>query len=234
MLGFYSAWAGPENRVCERDGIQKRNVVSLGYSRDGFHFARPTHQPFMDVNETEGAWNWGNMQSINGVPLIVGDSLYFYSSGRRLSKIMWDSHTSTGLATLRRDGFVSMQAGKAEGYLTTEKLMFDGKYLFVNADVKSKKGALCVELLDEDDKPIPGFTKKDCVVMKKQNSTKQMITWKNKKELSELAGRNIRIKFYLTDGDLYAFWVSPWESGESRGYTSGGGPGLNPSGMDIK
>lgn len=234
MLGFYSAWAGPENRVCERDGIQKRNVVSLGYSRDGFHFARPTHQPFMDVNETEGAWNWGNMQSINGVPLIVGDSLYFYSSGRRLSKIMWDSHTSTGLATLRRDGFVSMQAGKAEGYLTTEKLMFDGKYLFVNADVKSKKGTLCVELLDEDDKPIPGFTKKDCIVMKKQNSTKQMITWKNKKELSELAGRNIRIKFYLTEGDLYAFWVSPWESGESRGYTSGGGPGLNPSGRDVK
>ena len=77
MLGFYSAWAGPENRVCEKDGIQKRNVISLGYSRDGFHFSRPTHQPFMNVNETEGAWNWGNMQSVAGVPLIVGDSLYF-------------------------------------------------------------------------------------------------------------------------------------------------------------
>lgn len=65
MLGFYSAWAGPENRVCERDGIQKRNIISLGYSRDGFHFSRPTHQPFMNVNETDGAWNWGNMQSVN-------------------------------------------------------------------------------------------------------------------------------------------------------------------------
>lgn len=59
MLGFYSAWAGPENRVCEKDGIQKRNVISLGYSRDGFHFSRPTHQPFMNVNETEGAWELG-------------------------------------------------------------------------------------------------------------------------------------------------------------------------------
>lgn len=55
MLGFYSAWAGPENRVCEKDGIQKRNVLSLGYSRDGFHFHRPTHQAFMNVNESEGA-----------------------------------------------------------------------------------------------------------------------------------------------------------------------------------
>ena len=232
MLGLYSAWCGPENDVCKRDGIQKRNVVSLGYSRDGFHFSRPTHEAFMDVNETEGAWNWGNMQSINGVPLIVGDSLYFYSSGRRLNKIMWDSYTSTGLATLRRDGFVSMRAGKEEGYLTTEKLSFDGQYFFVNADVKAKKAELAVELLDEQGTPIPGFTKKDCVVMKKADSTKQMVTWKGHADLSSLKGKTIRAKFYLKNGDLYAFWISPWQSGESRGYTAGGGPGLNASGID--
>ena len=75
------------------------------------------------------------MQSINGVPLIVGDSLYFYSSGRQRNKIMWDSYTSTGLATLRRDGFVSMHGDK-DGYLLTEKVRFDGKHLFINADVK--------------------------------------------------------------------------------------------------
>ena len=63
---------------------------------------------------------------------------------------MWDSYTSTGLATLRRDGFVSMRAGKEEGFLTTEKLSFDGKYLFVNADVKNKKASLAVEVLDEN------------------------------------------------------------------------------------
>ena len=232
MLGLYSAWCGPENDICKRDGIQKRNVVSLGYSRDGFHFSRPTHEAFMDVNETEGAWNWGNMQSINGVPLIVGDSLYFYSSGRRLNKIMWDSYTSTGLATLRRDGFVSMRAGREEGTLTTEKLSFDGKYFFVNADVKAKKAQLAVELLDEQGTPIPGFTKKDCVVMKKADSTKQLVTWKNNADLSSLRGKVIRAKFYLTNGDLYAFWISPWQSGESRGYTAGGGPGLNACGVD--
>ena len=196
------------------------------------HFSRPTHEAFMDVNETEGAWNWGNMQSINGVPLIVGDSLYFYSSGRRLNKIMWDSYTSTGLATLRRDGFVSMRAGREEGTLTTEKLSFDGKYFFVNADVKAKKAQLAVELLDEQGTPIPGFTKKDCVVMKKADSTKQLVTWKNNADLSSLKGKVIRAKFYLTNGDLYAFWISPWQSGESRGYTAGGGPGLNACGVD--
>lgn len=234
LLGFYSAWAGPENRVCEAEGIQKRNIISLGYSRDGFYFYRPTHQPFMNVNETDGAWNWGNMQSINGVPLIVGDSLYFYASGRRLSNIMWDSHTSTGLATLRRDGFVSMRSGKREGFLTTERLSFSGKYLFVNVNLHGRKSSLVVEVLDANGSPVPGFTKKECIPLKQINSTKQMLTWRNKKDLSELSGKELRLKFYLAEGDLYAFWISPWNSGESRGYTAGGGPGLDPSGIDTR
>jgi hypothetical protein len=229
MLGFYSVWQGPENNIAGELGIQKRNEVLLGYSRDGFHFYRPTHKPFMGVNETKGAWNWGNMQSVNGVPIIVGDSLYFYSSGRRLNDIMWDGFTSTGLATLRRDGFVSLKAASS-GFIETRNLKFDGKYFFVNADIK---GSLKVEILDSEGKVIKGFSKEDCITMN-NNSTKQKITWKNKENLSSLIGKTVRFKFYLTQGDLYSFWVSPWESGESRGYTSGGGPDLSPTGKDIK
>ena len=234
MLGFYSQWQGPENHIARGLMIPKRNEIMLGYSRDGFHFARPSHSPFMPVNETDGAWNYGNMQSVNGVPLIVGDSLYIYSSGRSKNGVWWDAGVSTGLATLRRDGFVSMRAGNKEGFLTTEKLSFDGKYFFVNADVKAKGAQLKVELLDADGNPIPGFTKRDCIVMRGADKTKQLITWKGKQDLTELQGRTIRAKFYLTRGDLYAFWVSPWTSGESRGYTGGGGPGLNASGIDTK
>lgn len=234
MLGFYSQWQGPENHIARGLMIPKRNEIMLGYSRDGFHFARPSHSPFMPVNETDGAWNYGNMQSVNGVPLIVGDSLYVYSSGRSKNGVWWDAGVSTGLATLRRDGFVSMRAENKEGFLTTEKLSFDGKYFFVNADVKARGAQLKVELLDEAGNPIPGFTKRDCVVMRGADKTKQQITWKGKQDLTELVGRTIRAKFYLTRGDLYAFWISPWTSGESRGFTAGGGPGLNASGIDIK
>ena len=183
----------------------------------------------MAVNETEGAWNWGNMQSINGVPLVVGDSLYFYSSGRQRNKIMWDSYTSTGLATLRRDGFVSMHGDK-DGYLLTEKIQFDGTYLFVNADVK---GTLAVEILDADGKTLEGFTKKDCVTVKKTDQTKLLITWKKQQDVASLTGKVVRLKFYLNHADIYAFWISPWETGESRGYTGGGGPGLSANGIDI-
>lgn len=232
MLGQYAVWQGPENNICGKLGIQKRNEICLGYSRDGFHFARPSHVPFMANDTTDGAWNWGNMQSVGGVPLIVGDSLYFYCSGRRLNDIMWDSYTSTGLAKLRRDGFVSMHAGKDEGTLVTEPVNFDGKYLFVNADVPSKKSLLLVEVLDVDGNPVKGFTKTDCKGLRKTDSTKAMITWKDNADLTTLAGKPVRLKFYLRDGDLYSFWISPWRSGESRGYTAGGGPGLSPTGID--
>ena len=37
----------------------------------------------------------------------------------------------------------------------------------------------------------------------------------------------------MTDGDLYSFWISDAQTGKSRGYTGGGGPGFDTSGMDI-
>ena len=220
LLGQYSVWQGPENHICEALGIQKRNEILLGYSRDGFHFSRPSHEPFLGVDETPGAWNWGNMQSVGGTPLIVGDSLYFYTSGRRLNNIMWDSYTSTGLATLRRDGFVSRRAGSEPRSLTTEKITFDGRWLFVNADVK---GSLQAEVLDAGGKVLCTLEKVEGV-----NATKLLLG-----DLKRFAGKSVRLRFTMTDGDLYAFWVSPWESGESRGFTAGGGPGLSPGGEDI-
>ena len=145
---------------------------------------------------------------------------------------MWDSYTSTGLAKLRRDGFVSMNAGKKEGQLVTEPVMFDGEYLFVNVDVNNKKSCLAVEVLDKDGNPIKGFGKTECNILKRTDTTKSMITWKNNKSMKSIANKPVRLKFYLTDGDLYSFWISPWESGESRGYTAGGGPGLSATGID--
>lgn len=234
MLGQYAVWQGPENNICEKLGVQKRNEICLGYSRDGFHFSRPTHVPFLANDTTDGAWNWGNMQSIGGVPLIVGDSLYFYCSGRRLNDIMWDSYTSTGLAKLRRDGFVSMGTnGAKQGSLTTEPISFDGEYLFVNADLGSKGAEMTVEVLDADGNPIPEFSDKNAVAMKKLNSTKQLVSWKGSDSLAALKNRPVRLRFNLTKGgELYSFWVSPWKTGESRGYTAGGGPGLSPTGVD--
>lgn len=233
LLGYFTVWQGPENDACDSLMVQKRNEVLVGFSQDGFRWDREFKVPFLPVSDDFYAWNAGNVQSVAGCPLIVGDSLYFYMSGRRNTKPEHDSNFSTGLAMLRRDGFVSAKAGKEEGFLVTKEFIVEDEYLFVNAAVCGEKASLSVELLDKELHPIQGFTRKDCLGMKKEDCTKFLITWKGHANMASLKGTPIRLKFYLKNADLYSFWLSPWRSGESGGYTAGGGPGLNRTGRDV-
>ncbi|HZT78843.1 MAG TPA: hypothetical protein VFA26_01370 [Gemmataceae bacterium] len=218
LLGLFTIWRGqPRDRA-------KPNEVCLGFSRDGFHWQRPDHRAFIPVSERHGDWNWGNVQSAGGCCLVVGDKLYFYVSGRSGKKGSTDSGvSSTGLATLRRDGFASMDAGDAEGTLTTRPVRFRGKHLFVNVD--SKGGELRAEVLGEDGKPVEAFTAAKCRPLK-ADGTRQAVRWEGGDDLSALAGKPVRFRFHLKNGRLYAFWVSPERTGASHGYVAAGGPGF--------
>lgn len=225
MLGFFSVWQGPENDVCSADNVIKRNQIMVGYSRDGYSWYREDMNPFLPVDENPAAWNNGNLQSVVGAPIIVEDKLYFYLSGRRLEGT--NEITSTGLATLRRDGFASM---KGTGELLTGKLKFTGEHFFVNANIK---GELRVELLNADGSAISGFAKADCKPLT-GGGVKQKVEWNGNSTLASLKDKNIKVRFYITDGEIYSFWISPELTGESQGYTAGGGPGLHGSGIDKK
>ncbi len=226
LLGVFSVWSGPENDVCARDKVIKTNQLMLGYSRDGWSWYRGDFVPFCPINASDkSAWNHGNIQSAVGSPLIVGDKLYFYMSGRRFNA-NGKEVISTGLATLRRDGFASMSG---TGNLTTEPLVFKGKYFYVNADIK---GSMKVEILDANGNGISGFSAADCIAVT-GDGTKMRVQWKDNKTLESLDGKQIRVKFHVENGDLYAFWISRYEDGRSYGYTAGGGPGLNKNGIDF-
>lgn len=224
MLGFFSIHQGPPNRDCKDLGLQKRNEVLIGYTRDGFHWYRPDRRPFLKANETDGAWNWGNVQSAASGCLVVGDNLYFYCSGRALAgEDFWDTHASTGLAILRRDGFASLDARAQAGSLTTRPVTFKGKHLFVNVDCP--QGELKAEVLDKNGKVVAPFTKDNCVPIM-VDKTLQRVEWKSAKDLSSLVDKPVRFRFYLRLGELYSFWVSPDGSGASHGYVAAGGPGF--------
>ncbi len=223
LLGLFSIWQGPHNSECARLGIQKRNEVLLGFSRDGFHWHRPDRRPFIGVNPTEGAWNWGNVQSAGGGCLVVGDLLYFYVSGRAINDKFWDGDCSTGLAVLRRDGFASMDAGDKPGVLTTRPLRFHGKYPMVNVD--ADRGELRAEVLDRSGRVIEPFTRANCVPLR-ADGTLLAVKWKGANDLSKLTGKPVRFRFHLRRGSLYSFWLSPEISGASGGYVAAGGPGL--------
>ena len=68
---------------------------------------------------------------------------------------------STGLATLKRDRFVSLRAGTQKGILVTRPFTFSGRYLHINAEIASG-GAIHVSLLNSKGDVIPGFDRADC------------------------------------------------------------------------
>ena len=194
----------------------------LGYSRDGWHWSRPDRRAFCPVSDRPGDWNANNVQSAGGGFLVVGDELYFYVSGRTGRPGNNKAGTlSTGLATLRRDGFASMDADERGGTLTTRPVRFSGRYLFVNVD--NPRGELIVEILDQAGQVVKPFTTENCIPVK-ADKTSQSVRWSGVADLSSLANQPIRFRFHLKNGRLYAFWVAPEESGASRGYVAAGGP----------
>ncbi len=221
MLGLFTIWRGDKNLP---PGRPKPNSVWLGFSRDGYHWDRPDRRAFIPVSEKQGDWNWGNVQSVGGGCLVMGDKLWFYFSGRAgVSPKMRDGNGATGLAFLRRDGFASLDADAKGGTLTTRPITFKGTFPFVN--VAAKEGGLRAEVLDHDGKVIEPFTLANAVEVK-ADSTHQRLEWKGAADLGAVAGKTVRLRFHLTNGQLYSFWVSQEASGASQGYVAAGGPGF--------
>ena len=227
MLGLFSIWRG------ETELREKINEIAIGFSRDGFHWHRPDRSTFIGVSEQVGAWNWANIQSAGGCCLIVGDNLHFYVSGRAGRPGTADPGVcTTGLAILRRDGFASMDwpprdgaivRGRVDsnaGTLTTRPVKFNGRHLFVNGDFTG--GQMRVEVLDRSGAVIAPFTADACMPIS-TNGTKLAVSW-GKASLADLAGREVRLRFTMTRGQLFAFWVSAKPTGESGGYPAAGGP----------
>ena len=169
MVGFFTVWRGqPADR-------HKPNNVVLGYSRDGWHWSRPDRRAFCPVSDKQGDWNANNVQSAGGGFLVVGDELYFYVSGRSGRPGGNKAGTlTTGLATLRRDGFASMDADEAGGTLTTRPVRFRGRHLFVN--VEDPNGEMRVEILSQAGEVVPRFTVKDCAPVT-ADKTLHLVRW---------------------------------------------------------
>jgi hypothetical protein len=229
VLGLFTIFRG------ERSEREKPNDVCVGYSRDGFHWARPDRRPFIPVSEQVGDWNWANVQSAGGCCLVVGDRLHFYVSGRQgVPGTNSPGVCSTGLATLRRDGFVSMDHPPAErvqraqpspppGTLITRPIRFSGRHLFVNADCPG--GELRVDVLDRGGRVIAPYAAAQCEPVR-EDTTRARVTWAGAADLAAVAGEPVRFRFHLTRGRLYAFWVAGSRNGASRGYVAAGGPGF--------
>jgi hypothetical protein len=116
-----------------------------------------------------------------------------------------------------------MDGDASGGTLTTRVLRFRGQRLFVN--VAARDGELRVEILDREGQIVEPFSRPNCLPIK-VDRTLQMVEWQGNTEVSSLNGKPVRFRFSLTNGRLYAFWVSTDLSGASHGYVAAGGPGF--------
>jgi hypothetical protein len=215
MLGWFSVLR--PYTVGREANRPKINDLEYGFSRDGYHWDRPIRQAVITVNPDPKAWNHGNVQSVGGGGLIVGDRFFVYASGRNALE------DSTGLWFFRRDGFAAMEAGDSEGALTTRPVVFSGRRLFVN--VAAPQGELRVEVVDRAGRVVAPFTRENCVPLA-LDRTLAAVHWRGAEDLRELAGQPVRFRFLLRQGALYSFWVSADDSGASRGFVAAGGPGF--------
>ena len=132
-------------------------------------------------------------------PLVRGDELWFYYSGRKEQSVFPEPDldgAAVCLAVLRRDGFVSLNAGADGGHLLTEPFVPPSATLWVNADAGG--GQLRIEALDGNGEvvasagPIEG------------NHLRLEIEWTMGHPAAN--GPPIQLRFSLRDAALYSYW----------------------------
>jgi len=104
--------------------------------------------------------------------------------------------------SMRLDGFASVSAPYKGGEMVTKPFTFSGKKLHLNF-ATSAAGEIRVEIQDADGRPIPGYSLDDSQTLI-GNETERTVAWANGEDVSQLAGKPIRLRFVMKDADLYA------------------------------
>lgn len=194
---YESAWIGFLGVY--HKGTDERLDIQLVTSRDGRHYSRKFRQPFM-ANGATGEWDWGILHIGQNPPLMVDGQLRIYYGGIDMAhnvRLRDVKRFGIGLATLRPDGFVSLDAAQ-RGEITTRPLVWEGSALTVNAAVQ-QGGFLRVVLLKADgsvameSEPLTG------------DAVRSEVRWKGGASLPK-SGQH-RLRFTMEKASLYAFRV---------------------------
>ena len=190
--------------------------VRLVYSRDGWHwFHLNKRQPWLVCGED----SWDRcMVNVSSPPIPVGDELYVYYGGARNHHDWWvsglkekldvpEAHSldevgyGLGLARMRRDGFVSVDAGPVrEGVVITRVLRTDGRQLVLNAKCRDG-GYIRVEATDGDENVLEGCGREMCSTFT-GDSTRAVVTWGRQGRIPH--DGKVRLRFFMRGASLYS------------------------------
>ena len=181
----------------------KQTTVELTASRDGRNWYRVGGREEILPLGTEADWDT-DYHDPTWPPLLVGDELWFYY---RSAKLRRDEprRYALGLAKLRRDGFVSLDAADEPGTLTTRPLSFAGKSLWINADVATGGWVRAAVLNPNGD--VIAEQSLDASEPCTSASLAARMTWKQTRQVVCPVDGHLRLRFQLQRAKLYAFWI---------------------------
>jgi hypothetical protein len=178
--------------------------AQLAWSWDLINWTRPPGRlPFLALGK-KGEFDAGEAIPAKE-PVLVGDRLYFYYGGFPGLHSEGDKFklAATGLATLRLDGFCSLQAAAEEGSLITRREPFSVPQVMINAKTATA-GYVVAELLDSNDHVIPGFSRDECRAFS-GDSVRHTLTWKSAALPAEQRQTDKKIRFLMKNADLFSY-----------------------------
>ena len=197
-------------------------VPQIVFSRDGIHYNRSYREPFI-ARGAKGMFDAAVVYPIT--PIVHGDRvLHYYTGGNyrdnTTMRALGDKTMfAVGLAVSPRDRFVSFEgirfsdeAGrKPYSEVVTRSFSFTGKQLHLNLQANLYTGAgvsgpcgMWVEIMDTTNHAIPGFSMREFDPVHR-GGLDQVVSWKGRSDLSELAGRPIKLRFHFRNASFYAF-----------------------------
>ena len=185
----------PDRKVVEDWPAGGLSEACLMTTRDRVRWHRHLEAYIRPGPGREG-WTERNFQVARGL-IEAGDRIFLHwIEGYRSDAIR------IVRGTVRREGFVSVNAPYAGGELLTRPLSFEGGELVINCST-SAAGGIRVEVQDESGAPIEGLSLDDCDLVY-GDELQRPVTWGGSSDVSSLAGKPIRLRFAMSDADLYA------------------------------
>lgn len=201
--------------------------IRLSVSRDGFNFQRLFPRQAIVKRGDVGQWDGCALIAPNEI-IEKDDKLWIYYSGSTERWNNWPGRvpkgfplsagevqsSEIGLAWMRPDGFTYMTCEDEilPGELTTVPMTvprMEGIRMVVGTDnTLTRRNWLEAEIMDAlTNEPVQGFTKSESIPCI-QDGLRVPLRWNHKSGIDELAGRSIKIKFYLFGKvKLYSFRV---------------------------
>lgn len=169
-------------------------------SRDGVHWTRTFPEAWIRPGLDQRNWTHRSCTPAVGIIETAPHEWSMYIS----ENYGWSTNRLRRV-TVRPHGFASVRSGYHGGELITRPLTFSGSTLRLNY-ATSAAGSIAVEIQDAAGRPIEGFGLTDMAPIY-GDTLDEAVTWHGSGDLSGLAGTPVRLRFVLTDADLFALRV---------------------------